>query len=141
MAAPDTPSRLHAAREQILNSWEQRVRAEAGATTAEEHLALRNSLLDVLNGLVTTLGHSDPSRALAAEEKRLAVDHGRLRALNPAYTLDQVIREYHVLRTVLFEVLESEGNTLSLRERALIWEVGSRARTALSPPRPRGALR
>jgi PAS domain S-box-containing protein len=124
MATPETTSeRLRRAKEKILVEWEKQVRQSIPLAHSQERLALRNSLPEVLDGIVITLSDPAPERVLFAEEENLAVGHGKHRAQNITYSLEQVINEYHVLRKVLFDVLEEDGQELSRRDRDLIWDV------------------
>jgi PAS domain S-box-containing protein len=121
-SARTTEQRLRERRDKIINAWDTRVRAEIGASHGEEKLELRNSLMAVLDALALALAASDPESALAAQQQRFAVEHGRIRARNPAYALQQVIDEYHVLRTVIFEVIEEGGFAIPSRDRDVIWD-------------------
>jgi PAS domain S-box-containing protein len=124
MATPETTSeRLRRAKERILAEWEKQVRQTIPPARSQERLALLDSLPEVLDGIVMTLSDPAPERALFAEEERLAAGHGKQRAQNITYSLEQVINEYHVLRKVLFEVLEEGDQSLSRRDRDLIWDI------------------
>lgn len=118
-------ARLDQSREAILEEWEREVRKEAFPGGPLDRPALRNTLPLVLEEIVKTLADPHPERAINRVEARLARGHGIERAHMPQYTLDRVIREYHVLRKVIFRVLEEvDGNhELSRRERDLIWSV------------------
>lgn len=123
MASPWSVSEhLERAKEEILSRWERQVRESIVPARSEEQLMLRNSLPELLDGMVIALRDPRAERALLDEE-RLAVGHGKHRAENASYSLEQVVNEYHVLRKVLFDVLEGDGHELSRRERDLIWDV------------------
>ena len=77
-------------------------------------LALRNSLPLFLDHLCEALlTHRKMDVAAVAshvrESLRIGKLHGADRASNRSYQLREVIFEYHILREVLFEVLETEG--------------------------------
>lgn len=110
-------------RERILNEWERRVRLTIPPARAEERLALRNSLPEVLDGMAAMLSDPNPERVLSSRETRLAEGHGKHRAKNADYSLEQVVNEYHVLRKVLFDVLEEGDRELSRRDRDLLWDM------------------
>jgi PAS domain S-box-containing protein len=115
--------RLNQSRERILQEWETEVRREELPGGPLDRPALRNTLPLVLDEMVKTLADPHPERAISRVEARLAKGHGMERANLPEYSLDRVIREYHVLRKVIFRVLEGEGEELPRRERDLIWTV------------------
>lgn len=98
-------------RERILALWEQRVRLERPSLRSQDHLALRDSLPEILESLATTLYAPErrPPRALDAGDERLAEDHGEQRAGIAVYSLEQVIAEYHVLERVVVQFLEECG--------------------------------
>jgi signal transduction histidine kinase len=100
--------------EQILCLWEARCLQEVTSARSSGSLALRNSLplyLDHLSDALATNRRMDlRSVSLHDEEStRIGKLHGADRATNRSYTLNEVIVEYHILREVLFQVLETEG--------------------------------
>lgn len=118
----EVPERLEEAKETILSRWERQVRESIQPARSEERLVLRNSLPLVIDVMVHALRDPTAERGLANEE-RLAIGHGKHRAQNASYSLEQVVNEYHVLRKVIFDVLEGDGHDLNRRERDLIWDV------------------
>lgn len=120
-AEDDASSRLRENKEKILAEWEDKVRQQVPAARQKDRPALLNSLPKVLDRMAQTL--SDPESAGIFEQKDLAADHGHHRAKDAGYSLDQVIGEYHVLRRVLFDVLEADGRELSREHRELILDV------------------
>ena len=109
-----TSSRLKEKKEAILTLWAERSIKEVHSATNTASLALRNTLpifLDHLSeALATNLKmdvHSVLERDL--ESVRIGKLHGAERAGNRSYVLTEVIFEYHILREVIFQVLEVEG--------------------------------
>ncbi len=95
---------------QILKDWEVKARERVKAASVQSTLALRDSLPEFINQLVVTLKCSDP-QALAKKNSEIAQEHAEDRAQHPEYTLGQVIAEYHILRTIILDCIESTGPT------------------------------
>ena len=105
---------IRAKQEQILCLWETRCLEEVTSARSSDSLALRNSLplyLEHLSEALATNRRTDlRSVSLHDEEStRIGKLHGADRATNRSYTLNEVIVEYHILREVLFRVLEADG--------------------------------
>lgn len=122
-AEKNASKRLKHSREKIIVEWEKRVRRDVMPTRQLDPTELRNSLPEVLDVMVDTLSDPNPEEALHAKEMRLAVSHGKTRAQDTNYSLDQVIDEYHVLSQVLFEILEENNQELTRTERDLILDI------------------
>ena len=100
--------------ELILSLWEARCLQEVTSARSSSSLALRDSLPLYLNHLSDALATNRRmdlrSVSLHDEEStRIGTLHGADRATNRSYTLSEVIVEYHILREVLFQVLEADG--------------------------------
>jgi PAS domain S-box-containing protein len=106
--SPDRPAAqtLIAHKQHILELWEAKVREQVPAAKQTARPALVDSLPELLDRLAKALASSSPEQALASEEATLATDHGKERAQAKAYSLDEVIFEYQVLRQVLLGVVE-----------------------------------
>ena len=101
-------------KEQILCLWEEGCLQEVTSARSAGSLTLRDSLplyLDHLCEALATNRRMDlRSVAIHNEEStRISKLHGADRATNRSYTLSEVIFEYHILREVLFHVLEADG--------------------------------
>ena len=107
---------LRAAKSKILQIWEERARNEVPAARKENRAALYNSLPNFLEQLANTL--ADPTSIPQHElNSDVGYNHGEERASLKAYTLDQVIYEYQILRETLVEVFqESEFFNDELRK-------------------------
>ena len=104
--------RIRDNKEKILRHWEDRCLKEVPSAGTSTFLALRDSLpiyLDHLSEALATNRKTDFRSIFARDEEstRIGKLHGADRASNRSYILTEVIFEYHILREVLFDVLES----------------------------------
>jgi PAS domain S-box-containing protein len=87
---------------EILRQWEARVRAVVPAARHESRPVLLNSIPEFLQELVKSLaGPETPDPA----PRRAPREHARQRAEHPEYSLEEVIREYSLLRGTIIEML------------------------------------
>lgn len=108
----------------IMLRWEERARDEVGASMHQDSLVLQNSLPQYLDQLVDELSTKidrTPARMISdeVESTRIGKLHGHERAGYADYSMSQLIFEYHILRQVIFQVLEEEA-PLEARERDII---------------------
>jgi signal transduction histidine kinase len=101
-------------KERILSVWVERCLKEVASAASAGTLALRNSLplyLDHLGDALATNRKMDVAAVAAhvCESLRIGKLHGADRASNRSYQLREVIFEYHILREVLFDALETQG--------------------------------
>ena len=120
----EASDRLKQNAEKIMEMWEKRARDEVGASTHQTSLVLQNSLPLYLNQLVDELSNRivrTPARITAdeVESTRIGKLHGHERAGYADYSMTQLIFEYHLLRQVIFQVLEEEA-PLGVRDRDII---------------------
>lgn len=106
--SPDTATCLLDEIQEILRRWEYRVRSTVAASEAEHGWVLQNNFAAFLTELATELSHS-VSQESPTHPSAVAQEHGRLRALLPAYTLGDVLREYRLLRQTILEVVAERG--------------------------------
>ncbi|MEP0918975.1 HAMP domain-containing histidine kinase [Leptolyngbya sp. DQ-M1] len=107
-----------------MRLWEERARAEISPSMHHTSLILQDSLPQYLSFLVTELSTtiertSARINADKVESDRIGRKHGRERAEYADYSITQLILEYHILRQVVFQVLEEEA-PLTIRERDII---------------------
>ena len=93
---------------------EKRARDEVSASTHQNSLVLQDSLPLYLNQLVNQLSNrivrtSARITADEVESTRMCKLHGHQRAGYADYYISQLIFEYHLLRQVIFQVLEEEA--------------------------------
>ena len=110
----EASDRLKQNAEKILRMWEKRARDEVGASTPQNSLALQDSLPLYLNQLVNQLSNrivrtSVRITADEVESTRIGKLHRHQRAGYADYSMTQLIFEYHLLRQVIFQVLEEEA--------------------------------
>ena len=116
--------RLRQNAKRIMHLWEEWARKEVSASMHQESLVLRDSLPQYLSHLGDALS-TEIERTSArieddkAEGDRISKQHGRERAGYADYSMSQLIFEYHILRRVIFQVLEEEA-PLDVRERDII---------------------
>ena len=116
--------RLQQNAKRIMQLWEERARDEVSASIHQDSLVLQDSLpqyLDQLMNELSTKIERTPARINADKVKsdRIGKQHGRERAGYADYSMSQLIFEYHILRQVIFRVLEEEA-PLDMRERDII---------------------
>ncbi len=119
--------RLQQNSKRIMQLWEEWARKEVSASMHQDSLVLQDSLPQYLNHLGDALS-TEIKRTSAriegdrVEGDRIGKQHGRERAGYADYSITQLIFEYHILRRVIFQVLEQDA-PLDVRERDII--VGS----------------
>jgi signal transduction histidine kinase len=116
--------RLRQNAERIMEMWEKRARDEVYASMHQNSLVLQNSLPQYLEQLVDELSTQikrTPTRIATDEREstRIGKQHGHERAGYADYSMSQLIFEYHILRQVIFQVLEEKA-PLEVRERDII---------------------
>jgi signal transduction histidine kinase/ActR/RegA family two-component response regulator len=104
----ETANCLTRVKAKILAKWEEQARKKVPAAKNESQLALRDSLPQFLDQMVKMLASADP-KAQTDRSSEVAHEHAEGRSKSPKYSLDQVIYEYSILRSVIIESLESEG--------------------------------
>ena len=120
----EASDRLKQNAEKIMQMWEKRARDQVGASTHQNSLVLQDSLPLYLNQLVDELSNrivrtSARITADEVESTRIGKLHGHERAGYADYSMTQLIFEYHLLRQVIFQVLEEEA-PLGVRDRDII---------------------
>lgn len=110
--------------DKIMELWTKRAQREISKALPLERLDLRDSLPEYLDQMAVALSEtvkSTPSRKAQdkSESTRVGTKHGHVRAVFSSYSIDEVIFEFHLLREVVFEVLE-EVKPLSVRDRDVI---------------------
>lgn len=119
-----TANRLIKNTEKILKLWSTRAQREITEALPLERLALRDSLPEYLNHMAEALSKTTkrtPAKNAhdKSESTRIGHQHGHDRAVLSQYSIDEVIFEFHLLREVIFQVLE-EKKPLSVRDRNVI---------------------
>jgi PAS domain S-box-containing protein len=108
----------------ILSRWEEEVRMTIPAAKAETSSALRNSIPYFLQDLINAM---ESNFSLQREDfLRFAHKHGKERANDSSYSIEDAITEFNILRKVIFDVLEDKCEITS-RDRDIIYEAISLA--------------
>lgn len=120
--------RLLRLNDKIMKTWEARAIKEVAAAQPNNSLALRNSLPEFLGqiavALDTTVDRSTVRiRWEKTENTRIGKKHGRERAGEADYTMDQLIFEYHILRLVICDVMEEEAPLSDVEREVIICAV------------------
>jgi signal transduction histidine kinase len=107
-------SRLKEMKDTILSAWEERSLREVASAGTTATLALRDSVpiyLDHLSDALASNRRMDFRSVFHHDEESVRIGklHGADRASNRSYQLTEVIFEYHILREVIFEALETDG--------------------------------
>lgn len=91
----------------ILYKWVIAVRKDRRIESADDlsYTAIRNHIPDVLKAMVTVLSKSEDSDVKSIVIASL--QHGVLRA-EQGFDPAEIAREYHLLRTIIFEVIETD---------------------------------
>jgi hypothetical protein len=108
-ALPSASVRLKARREEVIERWAERVCKTIPAARAQSESQLRNSLPKFLERLAAALSPERPRPVSFEDLNDVSQDHGRQRSTLEAYSLQQMLREYQVLREVIFALLEQEA--------------------------------
>lgn len=111
-------ARLARYREWIIKQWVEDVRRKVPGAADVEEIVLINGMhefLDALAKIISTKFGTSGGERLSIEMLPHCRAHGAARAQLEAYTLDQVISEYRILRHVILRTLHSTGG-LTQRE-------------------------
>lgn len=102
-------ARLKAQRERILELWLERVRQSLPAAKAWHEPQLRDGLPELLDLLALALSPEGLPPRSADDLRDVSQEHGAQRSRLEGYSLQQLLREYQLLREVLFGVLEQDA--------------------------------
>ncbi len=103
---------IQARKQEILDRWIARVFKQIPEARDQPLPIIRNSVPDLLDALADTLA-SDDNRDVVFESYK----HGRERANYTEYTVDQIIREYRLLKETIFAITDEEEGQLKTWER------------------------
>lgn len=91
----------------IMNLWESRCRKEISCLEKEDSQIVCKGLEMFLQHLALNLTYSDPH--LLPKEREIIIRHGEQRTELPTCSLNDIIREYAILRQVILEVMGREN--------------------------------
>ncbi len=103
------PCFLRENKEKILSGWEELSRATFPAATLKSRTAVRDHLPQLVDALCEMLETGDSDRP-----KKLSEIHGRQRFAFGDYSISQVMGEYWLLKTVMFDKMEA-GQEIDLQ--------------------------
>lgn len=123
--------------EPIMKEWESRVLVEIVSANFETPLALRDSLPEYLSQLASALSQKiDRTQARKifdkSESTRVGKKHGSERSKSVNYTMKEMILEYHILRRVVFDVLEQEAPMTDVEREIIVCSVEQAVNDAAS---------
>ncbi len=123
-----TSTRLTNNISRIMTAWEVRALREVTSAHHQGSLALRNSLPEYLSQMADALSKTIDrtharNRSDKEESTRIGKKHGSERAASLNYTMDQMILEYHILRQVLFDIMEEEQVLTTIEREVMICSI------------------
>lgn len=121
--------RLAACKDQVLREWARRVRGELPAAAAQPDPILIDTLPAFLN-LVTEALTVEHPRTNATEGSTFAQEHAGERVRLTDFRLEDLVREYQVLRDVLFDVLGRQAPLTPEERHAITVSIDSTTREA-----------
>lgn len=92
----------------IINLWEDDVRASIQAAEKTYQAALVNTLPVFLDGMSKAFDPEHPL-TLPTDDSNVALEHGGERARLTAYTPEHIVKEYQILRKIILQYLKKEG--------------------------------
>jgi signal transduction histidine kinase len=110
-----TSVRMLELREQVFDEWEARVRGGLEPASTLPRLLLIDSLPAFYDNIAAALTPAYP-RESGVDGTTLAADHGSERARLTNYDHQALVGEYQKLRWVIFDVLDRQGLTLTVKE-------------------------
>lgn len=124
----EAAERITRLNDKIMKVWGERAVAEITAAKPDAPAILRNSLPEFLERIAVALSSRLDRNSSRAnwdhdENTRVGQKHGKDRALNTEYSIDQLIFEYHILRQVIFDVMEEEKELSSVEREVIICAV------------------
>lgn len=107
---------VHKHKDQIIQQWLCRMQKKLPSAMGLPRSVLLDSLPQFLDQLVEELDTHGGNQTAVRRTARLHADQ---RKRLTSFPLEQLIEEYHILRMIIMEVLDLEGE-LSVRERDII---------------------
>jgi signal transduction histidine kinase len=124
---PTASERLAARKDKVLRTWQARVREEIPEASGAPEPILIDTLPTFLDHLAQALSPQHP-RASAAHGSTVPQEHGSERVRQTRFKLADLIREYQLLRDVLFEVLGAGAPLSSAEQRVIVSSIDAAAR-------------
>jgi signal transduction histidine kinase/ActR/RegA family two-component response regulator len=102
----------------IMQRWDDRVRAEVSPAAGSTEIVLRDSIAEMLAVMAKVLGDKTDPRTAARDLAYLTI-HGKERANQTTYSLEELILEFHILQEVVLEAVEPD-HLLDTRDRGVV---------------------
>lgn len=118
----DAAKRLQKFRKEILARWEHLVRGEFTEAQKESKPHLVDSLPQFLDQVIHALMQAKEQGHDVARVKAVSQEHAFDRAATTEFRIEHIIREYDILRKVIFEFLEQD-KPLAVSARDIILDV------------------
>lgn len=99
-------------KKQIIDRWLEEVSKEIPDASDHREPILKNNIPDLLSSIVKSLEADDARNVVYRSQ-----DHGKRRADETDYRIQDLIREYHLLREVIFDVIDENQPEIEHRER------------------------
>ncbi|MCM2352352.1 MAG: PAS domain S-box protein [Pseudobdellovibrio sp.] len=106
--ALDAAKRLKKSKKEVLSRWEYIVRSEFTEAQKETKPHLMDSLPKFLDQVIQALMRTDGRGEDIEKIEEVSEEHAVDRATTTRFTIEHIIREYEILRKVIFEFLEQE---------------------------------
>ena len=100
-------------RQIIVQEWIEKVKKEIPEAHKHDNPIVRNDVPHFLDTLVEALKSEDFRKLLAYPSEA----HGKERAWETDYSLVQVLKEYRLLKEVIFNLLDEQGEKIEIRDR------------------------
>lgn len=98
-------------KEDIMKAWMKEVKKQIPEAHDINKVILKNTIPDLLDSL---------TKALEADDSRKIYDHseshGKNRAMNTSFAIEQVVKEYRILKTVIFNILDDSKAEIKLKD-------------------------
>lgn len=105
-------------KQEIISLWERRVRETVPAAQKLSQLSLVDTVPELLDHLAEAIEQGvTPLHGI----RRTSAIHGKERAAEPKFRFDELLEEYKVLRSILFDVLSAE-NSISIDQLQVLME-------------------
>jgi len=119
-----TSERLRSKSDRIIKLWIEQVEKDISSAHRQPSFIIKNAIPEFLDQIADALSANiERTQARVKSDevdiKGTGAEHGASRANIKEYTIDQLILEYHILRKVIFQVLE-ESTPLKLNEIEII---------------------
>lgn len=99
-------------KEIIIDRWTSSVRKKIPDAQKYNLPVLKNNIPNLIKALIKALESDDARNPVFKSES-----HGRERAHKTQYTILHIIKEYHLLKDVIFDVIDEHGDNIETRER------------------------